>query len=109
MRNALVVLSILLLSSVARADGGDDPAALLRQARTAETVDRDVPRAIALYRRALSSAGNPDASRDAALALGRIHEERGDRQDALNTYVAATERFAARMDDETKRRVHDAI
>lgn len=110
MRTALLalLLPLALLASVALA-ADDDAPALLRLAQTAEKADRDVAKALALYARAVDAPGSPDASRDAALALARLQEERGARADALATLGLATERFASRMDEATKRLVHESM
>jgi hypothetical protein len=106
------LLALLVLAAVwvvpARA-GEDDATALLGRARTAESVERDVAAAMDLYRQAVDAPGSPDASRDAALALARLQEERGAVSEALATLVLATERFATRMDEATKRQVHEAL
>ena len=105
-RILLPMALLVLLAVPARAE--DDAADLLRQARAAETVDRDVPRAMDLYRRAFEG-GSDRASLDAGLALARLQEERGQNQPALETLARAMERLGARMDDAAKRTVHDAM
>jgi hypothetical protein len=101
----LVVLSFLFASP---AFAGDDPVDLLAKAKTAETVERDVPKAIDLYRRAML-AGTEKPSLDAALALARLQEERGESENALSTLVQAAEHLAPVMDDATKRKVQEGI
>ncbi|MCC7139920.1 MAG: hypothetical protein IT460_15975 [Planctomycetes bacterium] len=105
---ALAACALGLLAAPARAqDAPPDPAALLRDARSAESVERDGKKAIGLYRRVLELAPQTDAARDAALRLLAIHEARGERAEALEA-VRALADLAARLDDGARHSVHEA-
>jgi hypothetical protein len=95
---------------VARAgEGEEDAAALLRHARTAEAVDRDVPGAIALYRKAIDAAVTGDAAREAWLGLARLYERTGKSSEALKAWDQITERFSEKLTDAEKKEAHEAI
>lgn len=104
-----VLAALLALAGRARAEDAPDPATWLRQARAAEAADRDPEAAVALYRRIVAAAPDGDAARDAGLRLLELLEARGDRAGALEAAQALTARHAARLDDEGKRRVHEAM
>lgn len=112
-RWTLALALAALFSMVGGARGGDEPAedaaSLLRKARVAESVENDVPKALDLYRRAVDAGGSPDASKDAALRLADLLELRGKKTEAFAVLDTITERYAARLDDAQKKKVHDAI
>ncbi len=101
------VLALALAAPTALAD--DDPAALLRQARVAETVERDPAKALDLYRRAFEAGGTSEAARDAALAAASLLEAGGKPDEAFKTLSLLTERMGAALDDATKGKVHEAM
>lgn len=108
---AVAATLVVGLGSRARSDDApaEDPGAMLRRARVAETVDRDLPRAIELYRRVYAAAGDSDPARDAALHLMDLLEARGDRAGALELARALTDRMSVRLDDAMKRQVHETM
>ena len=106
---AASLLSISFPRAALAEDAPEDPASLLRRARAAETADRDVAKAIELYRAVVAAGGTSDAARDAALRLADLHEVRGERGAAVEDLKLVTERFGDRLDDATKRRVHESL
>jgi HEAT repeat protein len=90
-------------------DVAEDPAALVRRARAAESIERDPAKAIALYRQVFNAAPGTDAARDALLRLLELYEARGEKPAAVEVANALTERYTTRLDDEGKRRVHEAL
>ncbi|MBL9089354.1 MAG: HEAT repeat domain-containing protein, partial [Planctomycetia bacterium] len=112
MGRSLVVVGILIAvmgARTARAEDAEDPGALLRKARTTEAADRDVAAAIPMYRKVMALAPASDAARDAGLRLLELLEQRGEKTAALEVAAALTERLSARLDDDAKRKVHEAM
>jgi|GEM_PF-2941484 len=112
MRRTPFALGLLLLASFARparAEDAEDPARLLRRARTTESADRDVAAALPLYRKVMALAPGSDAARDAGLRLLELLEIRGERTAALEVAALLTERLSTRLDDAGKRKVHEAM
>jgi hypothetical protein len=92
MRFSLAVTVVVValgsfLAPSARAE--EDAADLLRRAKTAETVDRDVARAKDLYRRALQLAPDSPAGGEAADALARLEDEASARAQATRLLARA--------------------
>src|SRR5262245_20736795 len=90
------------------ADEGDH-GGLLRQARDDGGVARDAAKALGLYKKVVEIGGATDAARDAELRVADLLEAKGDRGGALDALRALTDRFASRLDDDAKRRVHEAM
>lgn len=103
------ILIAVMGARTARAEDAEDPGALLRKARTTEAADRDVAAAIPMYRKVMALAPASDAARDAGLRLLELLEQRGEKTAALEVAVALTERLSARLDDDAKRKVHEAM
>lgn len=103
-----VVLACAAAGGALAADA-DDPGALLRRARAAETVDRDVAAALALYRQVFDAAPGTDAGRDAGLRLLELLEVRGDRRAGVEVARVLTEAYGARLSGDAKRLVHEAM
>ena len=110
-RYALVVGTLIAVmgARTARAEDAEDPGALLRKARTTEAADRDVAAAIPMYRKVMALAPASDAARDAGLRQLELLEQRGEKTAALEVAAALTERLSARLDDDAKRKVHEAM
>ncbi len=107
---AVALAALFAATSGARADEPpEDAASLLRRGKVAESVEHDVPKAMDLYKKALDAGGSSDAARDAALRLADLLEVRGKRSDALDLLRTVTERLTSRLDEEQKRRVHEAM
>jgi HEAT repeat protein len=112
MRRCSLVVGILIAvmgARTARAEDAEDPGALLRKARTTEAADRDVAAAIPMYRKVMALAPASDAARDAGLRLLELLEVRGERTAALEVAAFLTERLSTRLDDDGKRKVHEAM
>ncbi|MFO0933461.1 MAG: HEAT repeat domain-containing protein [Planctomycetota bacterium] len=103
------ILIAVMGARTARAEDAEDPGALLRKARTTEAADRDVAAAIPMYRKVMALAPASDAARDAGLRLLELLEQRGEKTAALEVASALTERLSARLDDDAKRKVHEAM
>lgn len=103
------VVLVCAAAGGALAADADDPGALLRRARAAETVDRDVAAALALYRQVFDAAPGTDAGRDAGLRLLELLEVRGDRSAGVEVARVLTEAYGARLADDAKRLVHEAM
>lgn len=103
------ILIAVMGARTAHAEDAEDPGALLRKARTTEAADRDVAAAIPMYRKVMALAPASDAARDAGLRLLELLEQRGEKTAALEVAVALTERLSARLDDDAKRKVHEAM
>ena len=102
--------ALAAFGGVARAgDEGEDAASLVRRARTAADVDRDAPKAITLYRKAIEVGGSGDAARDASLRLARLLEQSGNALDALEAWKALSVRFGDKLADAEKKEAHEAI
>src|SRR5688572_31575219 len=98
----LALLALLFFAAPAHADEAD-AADLVRQAKTAETVDRDFGKARDLYRRAMEAAGDTPLGLDATVALARLEAERGARSEAMRLLMQAVERHPS-MDPDAKKK-----
>src|SRR5688572_32445310 len=97
-RTPLLLAFVLSLPVAARADEPPDPTALLREAQSAETVDRDPAKALTLYRRVVDVGGKSDAVRDALLKVAELLEARGENEEAVKALERLSEEFADRLD-----------
>jgi hypothetical protein len=113
-----VLALVLLIALAPLAHAEEDPVDLLRAAGTAESADRDLEKAMNLYLRvftvwdedsARATQAQWDAARDALIALARLQEKRGMGAEALVSLELVTERMGARLTDEQKRAVHEAM
>jgi hypothetical protein len=101
------ILIAVMGARTARAET-EDPGAAAQGAHD-EAADRDVAAAIPMYRKVMALAPASDAARDAGLRLLELLEQRGEKTAALEVAVALTERLSARLDDDAKRKVHEAM
>ena len=108
---ALLAGALVAFGGVARAgdEGEEAAAALVRRARTAEAVDRDVQGAIALYRKAIEAGVTGDAVKEAWVRLARLLEQTGKNSEALTALTTLTDRFADKLSDAEKKEVHEAM
>jgi hypothetical protein len=111
-RRLALALALLALAFAPRARAEEettDPAELLRQGMQAETGDRDLEKALTLYRKVVELGSGSDAARDAALRVASILETQGKATEAFVALRLVTERFATRLDDAQKRAVQEAM